>query len=231
MQTTTTTELDPAALAARLNDLLQLDHDALQAYDLAIAALRGERHRETLRRFRADHERHVQELTELVRSLGAVPVQLPHLPSGAFKLAMQAIGGAAGRLGGGDRAVLLAFKSNERQVRDKYRRVADLVDLPPSMAATIRRAAADEATHYAWALEALDELGHDQHSRTARVERAVEVANARLADVAEDVGRHAMKTAERIRRDVADPARANPLAAAVVAIGTGVLLGNLFRRR
>jgi rubrerythrin len=230
MQTTTTTT-DPAALAARLNDLLQLDHDALQAYDIAIAGVRTERYRETLRRFRADHERHVSELTELVRSLGSIPVQLPHLPTGPFKLAMQALGGAAGVLGGGDAAVLLAFRANERQVRDKYRRVAELIELPASMSSTIRRAAADEATHYAWALETLDELGVDHESTAGRVERAVEVANARLADVVEDAGRQAMKTADRIRRDVADPARANPIAAALVAIGTGFVVGNLFRRR
>jgi len=231
MRTTTATQTDPAALAARLNDLLQLDHDALQAYDLAIAALRSARHRDTLRRFRADHERHVSELTDLIRTLNAVPVQLPHLQTGPFKLAMQALGGAAGALGGGDGAVLLAFKANERQTRDKYRRVADLVDLPPSMTSIIRRAAADEATHYAWALEALDELGVAQDSVPARAERAVEIVNARMADVAEDVGRRAMQTAEQVRRAVTDPASANPLAAAAVAIGTGLFLGNLFRRR
>lgn len=228
---TSTLTTDPAALAARLNDLLQLDHDALQAYDLAIASLRADRSRETLRRFRADHERHVAELSELVRSLGATPVQMPHLPTGPFKLAMQALGAAAGALGGGDAAVLLAFKTNERQVRDRYRHVAELVDLPASMSATIRRAAADEATHYAWALETLDELGVDQHGTLGRAERAMEVANARLADVVEDAGRHVMQTAERVRREVTDPARANPLAAALVAIGTGLVVGNLFRRK
>ena len=231
MQTTTATQTDPAALAARLNDLLQLDHDALGAYDLAIAALRNERHKDTLRRFRADHERHVSEITALLRALNAMPVQLPHLQTGPFKLAMQALGGAAGALGGGDAAVLLAFKANERQTRDKYRRVADLADLPPGMNNIMRRAAADEATHYAWALETLDELGVDQDSVPARAERAVEIVNARMADVAEDVGRRAMQTAEHVRRAVTDPASANPLAAAAVAIGTGLFLGNLFRRR
>ena len=231
MQTTTATQTDPAELTARLNDLLQLDHDALQAYDLAIAALHSERHKDTLRRFRADHERHVSELTALIRTLNAVPIQLPHLQTGPFKLAMQALGGAAGALGGGDGAVLLAFKANERQTRDKYRRVADRADLPPGMNNIIRRAAADEATHYAWVLEALDELGVDQESPAARAERAVEIVNARMADVAEDVGRRAMQTAEQVRRAVSDPARANPLAAAAVAIGTGLFLGNLFRRR
>jgi len=228
---TTTTQTDPAALAARLNDLLQLDHDAIQAYDLAITLLRSERHKDTLRRFRADHERHVSELTSLIQALDAVPVQLPHLQTGPFKLGMQALGGAAGALGGGDGAVLLAFKANERQTRDKYRRVADLADLPPGLSNIVRRAAADEATHYAWALETLDELGVDQDSTAARAERAVEIVNARMADVAEDVGRRAMQTAEQIRRGVSDPARGNPIAAAVVAIGTGLLVGNLFRRR
>ncbi|HLL46402.1 MAG TPA: DUF2383 domain-containing protein, partial [Longimicrobiaceae bacterium] len=62
-----------AELVAELNDLLQLDHDAVGAYTLAIQALPTDAHRDTLVRFREDHERHVAELTELVRRYGGAP--------------------------------------------------------------------------------------------------------------------------------------------------------------
>src|ERR687896_1288018 len=102
------------ALVSELNDLLRLDHDAVQAYPLAIRLLQNPEYKRQLEEFRADHQRHIDELSQLIRSRDGVPLELPHLPSGAFKLAVQAVGGA-----GGDRAVPLAFKANERQGCDK----------------------------------------------------------------------------------------------------------------
>src|SRR5690606_10560976 len=139
-----------ASLVAELNDLLQLDHDAVQAYGIAIEAVEDERLRETLIAFRGDHERHIDELTELIRAHGGIPIETAHIPTGMFKAAVQRAGAARG-----DRALMLAFKANERQVRDKYRRHADAPH-PPEVRAVLARAAADEERHYAWALEVLD---------------------------------------------------------------------------
>ncbi len=46
---------DRAALVAELNDLLQLEHDAVHAYTLAIQFLPRDAYSETLARFRDDH--------------------------------------------------------------------------------------------------------------------------------------------------------------------------------
>ncbi|MFS8641214.1 MAG: FAD-dependent oxidoreductase [Symbiobacteriaceae bacterium] len=127
-----------ASLVAELNDLLQLDHDAVQAYGIAIEAVEDERLRETLIAFRGDHERHIDELTELIRAHGGIPIETAHIPTGMFKAAVQRAGAARG-----DRALMLAFKANERQVRDKYRRHADAPH-PPEVRAVLARAAADE---------------------------------------------------------------------------------------
>src|SRR5690606_36206330 len=108
-------------LIADLNDLLQLDHDAVQAYDVAIRNLSNEHHRQALIRFRGDHERHIEELTRLIREHGGVPIEVAHIPTGVFNLAVQKVGAM-----GGDREILLAFKANERQSRDKYRKFADM---------------------------------------------------------------------------------------------------------
>src|SRR5919202_5819596 len=138
--TPTTAPGDTAALVAQLTDLLQLDHDAVQAYTIAISRVRNTSFKQTLTTYRGDHERHIRELTELVRRHGGAPIELPHLPSGAFKLAVQAVG-----VLGGDRAILLAFKANERQVRDKYARAAER-ELPEDVVLVVNRAAHDEAT-------------------------------------------------------------------------------------
>ncbi|HEX8903423.1 MAG TPA: DUF2383 domain-containing protein, partial [Longimicrobiaceae bacterium] len=76
-----------AKLIAELNDLLRLDHDAIGAYTIAIENFESVTYRDTLEGFRRDHERHVRELTGLVRAAGGTPAEAPHLSSSPFKLA------------------------------------------------------------------------------------------------------------------------------------------------
>lgn len=219
----TDTTVHDARLIAELEDLLQLDHDAVAAYDVALRSLKSDAYRDTVRAFRGDHERHITELTRLLHDRGGVAIQLPHLPTGIFKLAVQ----QAGRLGYGDVGVLLAFKANERQVRDKYRRMAERVS-EPEISVVLGRAAADEARHYAWALEMLDDLGAGSRSRVGRIERAVEVAHARMGDTVEAAERGVMMAAEGARQAVKRTDRPWLLAAA--AMGAGLLAASLFRR-
>jgi rubrerythrin len=211
-----------AALTVELNDLLRLDHDAVQAYTLAIKLLENPDYRRQLEVFRADHERHIDELSQVVRSRDGTPLELPHLPSGAFKLAVQAVGAA-----GGDRAVLLAFKANERQIRDKYRRSARAPH-PADVTSVLARAADDESRHYAWALETLEELGVTPDSVTGRAERAFEVVHARAADAMESAERQAILAARRAGRTFRDDIVENPITSALLAVGVGFVAATLF---
>ena len=181
-----------AALVAELNDLLQLDHDAVQAYTLAIQSLPRDAFAATLARFRDDHERHVAELSDLVRRHGGVPAQMPHATA-PFKLAVQALGNA-----GGLRETLLAFKTNEAQVRDKYRRFAQQ-HYPPEVAAVVRRAAHDEETHYGWAAEMLDRMGAGSDTVPGVAAEVLEKVQARLADAAEAVQRGVAQAVDAVR--------------------------------
>jgi rubrerythrin len=210
------------ALVSELNDLLKLDHDAVQAYTLAIRLLENADYKRQLEAFRADHQRHIDELTQLIRSRDGTPLELPHLPSGVFKLAVQAIGGA-----GGDRAVLLAFKANERQVRDKYRRAARTVHTA-DVTSVLARGADDEALHYAWVLEALEDLGVSPDSMAARAESAFEVAHARAADVMEGAERQAMLAVQGAGRTLRDDIIQNPISSALLAVGVGFVAATLF---
>ena len=185
---------DSAALLADLTDLLQLEHDALPAYSVAIAGLRRPDLRETLEAYRSDHERHVQDLSAQIRRLGGVPLALPHLPTGLLKLAVQMAG-----LPGGDRAVLLAFVSNEWQSQEKYARYAAR-PYPPELAALLQRHAADEARHYAWACGALEGLGCGSDTPVGQATQAFARLHGTTADTIEALGRGAIEATVRALR-------------------------------
>lgn len=137
-----------------LNDLLQLDHDAMGAYDIAIAKLEDRDHADQIAGFRRDHERHVVELNELVQRLGGTPVNHPHATS-PFRTALQSLGGLAG-----DKGLLMAFRTNELAVRTKYDHYASRAMLwPPEVKRTVDLAALDEERHYAWVANVLQRMG------------------------------------------------------------------------
>jgi uncharacterized protein (TIGR02284 family) len=185
-------------IIAELNDLLQLDHDAVQAYTVAIESLENDSFRETLRRFRADHERHITELTKLVQANGGSPAQTAHLSTGIFKLALQQVGRAAG-----DRGILLAFEANERQVRDKYWRSAEQPH-PVAIQTVLRRNAEDEEHHYSWAIETLRRMGMGEDSTTRQVTEILEQVHARTADLLEGAERSVNEQVERLRQSNPD---------------------------
>lgn len=206
-------------LVALLNDLLQLDHDAAGAYTVAIEQIEREDLRQDLIRFRGEHQRHIADLTRLVRAHGGTPVEMPHMPSGAFKLAVQAVGSA-----GGDRALLLAFKSNEGQVRDKYRRAAQGV-YPSDVAEVLSRNAADEEKHYRWVGEALDRMGAGPDTPAGRAEEAFETVHGRMADVMEGGERKMMQGASAVRRSAGQ----SPLVSILLGLGLLLVLRRVLR--
>jgi rubrerythrin/limonene-1,2-epoxide hydrolase len=173
-------------LIAELNDLIQLDHDAVEAYTIAIDRIKDASRREQLVEFRADHKRHIEELAALVRARGGLPVELPH-PTGALKLAVQAIGSL-----GDDTSLLLAFKAVEGQVRDKYQRVARRITAADATE-IVTRAADDEKRHYAWVERTLQELGAGSGTLPHGVASAIEGIHKLLADPIERVEREVMR--------------------------------------
>ena len=58
-------------LIDRLNDLLMLDHDAVDAYQLAIDRITLTDVKNRLREFQADHRRHIVDLKALIEGYGA----------------------------------------------------------------------------------------------------------------------------------------------------------------
>ncbi|GJG87726.1 hypothetical protein tb265_29070 [Gemmatimonadetes bacterium T265] len=213
-----------AATMAEWNDLLQLDHDAVGSYTLAVEQLKAHAYRDTIRRYRGDHERHIAELTPAIRRHGGQPIDFPH-PSSVDKLAVQGFAST----GGGDTHVLISFRANERQARDKYARAVERAAAWPSdVQAIVRDAASDERRHYDWVDMTVQSLGV--------VSRGVEVFHARTHDAAEAVETQGMRGFEAARRAVAGSGLARraaerPLAAALTVLGIGLLLGSVRRSR
>lgn len=179
-------EIQGSALIAHLNDLLQLDHDAVEAYTIAIDLARDEHIRDQLVEFRADHKRHIEEIAAEVRARGALPIELPH-PTGPLKLAVQTIGAAAG-----DLALLLAFKAVEGQVRDKYRGYSRN-QYPSGAGDVVTRAAADEERHYEWVERELRKRGAGEGTIPHGIAGLVEGVHKILANPVERVEREIME--------------------------------------
>jgi len=137
-----------------LNDLLQLDHDAIGAYEIAIEKLEDRDHASQISGFKLDHERHIRELNDLILELGGTPTNEPHATA-PLKQAMQ----KAGALGG-DRGTLIAWRANELQVRTKYDSYASRANAWPSNAKrVVDEAALDEERHYHWVANVLQQMG------------------------------------------------------------------------
>lgn len=137
-----------------LNDLLQLDHDAIGAYRVAVEKLENRDWAMQISGYLTDHERHLRELTEAIVGMGGTPMNEPHA-TGPFKQALQGLAAMAG-----DKGVLMAWRANELQVRSKYDRYASkAVFWPDRVKALIDRNALDEERHYRWVIGVLGEMG------------------------------------------------------------------------
>lgn len=224
-----------ATLFAELNDLLQLDRDAVQAYTLAEKALQSDAHRVAIVRFRGDHERHIDELTRLITARGGTPAALPHLSSSPFKLSAQGLGDL-----GSDTTVLLAFKSNERLSRDKYQRAANQ-PYPFDVRSVLEGGAEDEAAHYAWVQETLEQLGAGERTAAGRAGYVFESGHTRLAGAMEAGEKRARQGTEAIREKltsglggaahkvsgVTTELRAGGMRTIWIALGLGLLAAQL----
>ncbi|MEZ0227842.1 MAG: DUF2383 domain-containing protein, partial [Planctomycetota bacterium] len=98
-----------------LRDLISLDFDAADAYEQAIDRIQQDDVARTeLARFRADHLRHVTDLSPIVRQLGDEPPT-----QGDFMRFLTQGKVVLGSLIG-DGAILKAMKSNEDTTNKKY---------------------------------------------------------------------------------------------------------------
>lgn len=140
------------ALVDMLNQLIELDFDAIEAYRTAVARMKDDGDRRQLALFMADHERHTRELTAMVQQLGEVPSAGPDmkklLTSGKVFLGSFI----------SDAAVLFAMRTNEDDTNKAYERAVSRRDLSKEMREILERSLQDERLHRTWIKQRVEAL-------------------------------------------------------------------------
>lgn len=142
--------MDNSTLAKKLYDLAQLDIDAARAYDQALENIDHPTVHSQISSFRADHLRHINDLSAVIRRLGEEPPSFSPDLKGFFIEGFTAIRSMTGTAG-----ALKAMRGNElltNRVYDKAR----AADLPADVKQLIERNFADEQRHLAYIEEAIE---------------------------------------------------------------------------
>ena len=131
-----------------LKELIELDFDAIEAYEAAINRLENENFKIQLQKFESDHQRHVQELNNILAKHNEDIVEGPcakkWLTQGKVVI---------GNLIGGDQAILRAMLDNEEDTNTAYAKVNSRDDIWPDALDALKRGLADEKRHKIWIKE------------------------------------------------------------------------------
>lgn len=134
-----------------LEHLIALDYDAAEAYQAAIDRLDGKDFQVRLAEFKADHERHIRELTPVVQQMGGTAPTGPDSTKGLMAQGKVAMANIMG-----DKAILEAMKTNENDTNTAYERVLDRA--PPEALEIVTRGREDERRHCEWILATLETM-------------------------------------------------------------------------
>lgn len=124
--------------------LLELEYDAIEAYEAAVERISDAADKGALGGFLTDHRRHVSDLTPIIARLGGDAARGPDMKRWLTKGKVVIMGLA------GDNAILFAMKTNEEDTNTSYERAVSRDDVPEDVRAVLERNLADERRHRAW---------------------------------------------------------------------------------
>ncbi|RDB35946.1 MAG: ferritin-like domain-containing protein [Spirobacillus cienkowskii] len=124
-----------------MKELLELEYDALEAYNVAVSKIGKEECKKKLQEFLKDHENHINKLKEYLKKHS---IEIPSGPSSKQWLTKGKV-----YLGNliGDRKVIEAMLSNERDVIMAYENVTQRTDKWPEIVTFLNKAYDDEKKH------------------------------------------------------------------------------------
>lgn len=134
-----------------LYELCELDYDAVEAYQAAINRLDNNQYKNQLQQFKADHERHIREIKNLLKQHNA---EFPEGPSSKQLLAQGKV--VLANLFGDD-AILKAMLSNEEDTNTAYERLNSRTDEWEDAKDILRRGLEDERRHKQWIEQTLNQ--------------------------------------------------------------------------
>ncbi len=127
-----------------LTELIELDYDAVEAYQAAIERIKDPLYKENLEEFQQDHKRHIQALSKLIVQHGDTPPNGPDMK----QLLLKGKVIAASILG--DKGILNAMKDNEIDTNTAYERLTHHKHKWTEVHGTLEDGLKDEKRHKAW---------------------------------------------------------------------------------
>ena len=135
-----------------LINLVELDFDAIGAYQAAIERLDSPLCKGMMQQFMQDHERHTRELSQIIIELGGKPPT-----SGDLKEVLTRGKVVVGQITG-DSGILMAMQSNEDDTNTAYERAVARLDVTERTRVLLGRCLEDERRHRAWIANELDRM-------------------------------------------------------------------------
>jgi rubrerythrin len=131
-------------LTEGIQAIIELEYDASESYISAISRLENTSYQSTLEEFLKDHQRHIKELTEYLHRQGHTA------PSGpSFKSFISQTKVIIANMVG-DRAILMAMRSNEDDTNLAYERMTAREDLTLDLRSLVVASLKDERRHRDW---------------------------------------------------------------------------------
>lgn len=143
--------MDSKEIAKQLSTLVQLDIDAVHAYNEAIEKVDRPAIKEHLIRYRDDHDRHIADLSAEIRRLGETPPDYSPDFKGFFIQGFTSLRSITGTQG-----ALKAMYTNEKLTNKKYDEATEW-NLPPDIKHIVALAFEDERRHIEYIEQALEQ--------------------------------------------------------------------------
>lgn len=128
-----------------LKELVELDYDAVEAYETAINRLENTEYKLKLQEFMNDHRRHIQELSDVLKKHNC---DIPTGPSTGKQWLAKGKVVLANLVG--DKTILSAMLSNEEDTNTAYERMNERTDKWDDAKNALSRGLKDEEVHKEW---------------------------------------------------------------------------------
>lgn len=128
-----------------LKELIELDYDAVEAYEAAINRIENTEFKTNLQKFMDDHRRHIKELSDILKKHNC---DAPTGPSSGKQWLAKGKIVLANLVG--DKTILSAMLSNEEDTNTAYQRMSERTDQWEDAKDALLKGLKDERKHKEW---------------------------------------------------------------------------------
>lgn len=142
-----------ASFVNAVRDLIELDYDAVEAYEAAINRLENEDFKAQLKAFKEDHERHAKAFADFLRRHDEADIHEGPSTKQWITKGKVVLSGLVG-----DKTILRAMISNEIDTNTAYERMLYHDDLPMDAIQLVQQGLSDERRHKQWLEDMLEAI-------------------------------------------------------------------------